>query len=163
MAVNVSQAQFSHPLFLDSLKRALADAKAPAHCVELEITESMAMTDPALLIQTLHQIKQLGAQVSIDDFGTGFSSLSHLQKLNVDKLKIDRAFVNEIGSKSGEGNIAKMIVQLSQSLNIKVIAEGVETEHQADTLMSFGCHLAQGYLYARPLTKEDLRNWLASK
>lgn len=163
MAVNVSQAQFSHPLFLDSLKRALADTKAPAHCVELEITESMAMTDPALLIQTLHQIKQLGAQVSIDDFGTGFSSLSHLQKLNVDKLKIDRAFVNEIGSKSGEGNIAKMIVQLSQSLNIKVIAEGVETEHQADTLMSFGCHLAQGYLYARPLTKEDLRNWLASK
>lgn len=163
MAVNVSQAQFSHPLFLDSLKRALADTKAPAHCVELEITESMAMTDPALLIQTLHQIKQLGAQVSIDDFGTGFSSLSHLQKLNVDKLKIDRAFVNEIGSKSGEGNIAKMIVQLSQSLNIKVIAEGVETEHQADTLMSFGCHLAQGYLYARPLTKEDLRNWLAGK
>lgn len=163
MAVNVSQAQFSHPLFLESLKRALADTKAPAHCVELEITESMAMTDPALLIQTLHQIKQLGAQVSIDDFGTGFSSLSHLQKLNVDKLKIDRAFVNEIGSKSGEGNIAKMIVQLSQSLNIKVIAEGVETEHQADTLMSFGCHLAQGYLYARPLTKEDLRNWLASK
>ncbi len=163
MAVNVSQAQFSHPLFLDSLKRALVDTKAPAHCVELEITESMAMTDPALLIQTLHQIKQLGAQVSIDDFGTGFSSLSHLQKLNVDKLKIDRAFVNEIGSKSGEGNIAKMIVQLSQSLNIKVIAEGVETEHQADTLMSFGCHLAQGYLYARPLTKEDLRNWLASK
>lgn len=163
MAVNVSQAQFSHPLFLDSLKRALTDTKAPAHCVELEITESMAMTDPALLIQTLHQIKQLGAQVSIDDFGTGFSSLSHLQKLNVDKLKIDRAFVNEIGSKSGEGNIAKMIVQLSQSLNIKVIAEGVETEHQADTLMSFGCHLAQGYLYARPLTKEDLRNWLASK
>nr|WP_315484106.1 EAL domain-containing protein [uncultured Undibacterium sp.] len=163
MAVNVSQAQFSHPLFLESLKRALHDTKAPAHCVELEITESMAMTDPELLIQTLFQIKQLGAQVSIDDFGTGFSSLSHLQKLNVDKLKIDRAFVNEISDKSGEGSIAKMIVQLSQSLNIKVIAEGVETEHQADTLMSFGCHLAQGYLYARPLTKEDLRSWLAKK
>ncbi|MBC3874583.1 EAL domain-containing protein [Undibacterium sp. LX15W] len=163
MAINVSQAQFSHPLFLQSLERALLDTQAPAQCVELEITESMAMTDPELLIRTLHHIKRLGAQVSIDDFGTGFSSLSHLQKLNVDKLKIDRAFVNEIGDKSGDGSIAKMIVQLSQSLNIKVIAEGVETEQQADTLMSYGCHLAQGYLYARPLTKEDLRVWLAKK
>ncbi|MFA9275524.1 MAG: EAL domain-containing protein [Candidatus Aquirickettsiella gammari] len=163
MAINVSQAQFSHPLFLQSLERALLDTQAPAQCVELEITESMAMTDPELLIQTLHHIKRLGVQVSIDDFGTGFSSLSHLQKLNVDKLKIDRAFVNEIGEKSGDGSIAKMIVQLSQSLNIKVIAEGVETEHQADTLMSYGCDLAQGYLYARPLTKEDLRNWLSQK
>jgi diguanylate cyclase (GGDEF)-like protein len=162
MAVNVSQAQFSHPLFLQSLERALNDTQAPAQCVELEITESMAMTDPELLIQTLQHIKRLGAQVSIDDFGTGFSSLSHLQKLNVDKLKIDRAFVNEISDKSGEGSIAKMIVQLSQSLNIKVIAEGVETEHQADTLLSFGCHLAQGYLYARPLAKADLRAWIAN-
>ncbi|MBR7800299.1 EAL domain-containing protein [Undibacterium sp. FT137W] len=162
MAVNVSQAQFSHPLFLQSLERALQDTKAPANCVELEITESMAMTDPELLIQTLQHIQHLGAQVSIDDFGTGFSSLSHLQKLNVDKLKIDRAFVNEIGDKSSEGSIAKMIVQLSQSLNIKVIAEGVETQQQAETLMSYGCHFAQGYLYAKPLTKLDLRNWLSS-
>ncbi|MFZ6820149.1 bifunctional diguanylate cyclase/phosphodiesterase [Undibacterium sp. Ji22W] len=163
MAINVSQAQFSHPLFLQSLESALLDTQAPAQCVELEITESMAMTDPELLIRTLHHIKRLGAQVSIDDFGTGFSSLSHLQKLNVDKLKIDRAFVNEIGDKSSDGSIAKMIVQLSQSLNIKVIAEGVETEQQADTLMSYGCHLAQGYLYARPLTREDLRLWLSKK
>ncbi|MFZ6799920.1 bifunctional diguanylate cyclase/phosphodiesterase [Undibacterium sp. Di24W] len=161
MAVNVSQAQFSHPLFLQSLERALSESRAPANCVELEITESMAMTDPELLIKTLLHIKQLGVQVSIDDFGTGFSSLSHLQKLNVDKLKIDRAFVNEINETSDEGSIAKMIVQLSKSLNIKVIAEGVETERQAQTLMSFGCHLAQGYLYARPLTKDDLRSWLA--
>lgn len=161
MAVNVSQAQFSHPQFLQSLERALIDTRAPASCLELEITESMAMNDPEMLIKTLHHIKQLGVQISIDDFGTGFSSLSHLQKLNVDKLKIDRAFVNEINDKSGEGSIAKMIVQLSQSLNIKVIAEGVETKLQADTLMSFGCHLAQGYLYAKPKTQLDLRAWLA--
>jgi diguanylate cyclase (GGDEF)-like protein len=161
MAINVSQAQFSHPLFLQSLERALVDTKAPANCIELEITESMAMTDLELLIKTLQHIKQLGAQVSIDDFGTGFSSLSHLQKLNVDKLKIDRAFVNEIADHSSDGSIAKMIVQLSQSLNIKVIAEGVETQHQAETLMAFGCNLAQGYLYAHPQTKEDLRDYLA--
>ncbi len=163
MAINVSQAQFSHPLFLQSLELALKDSQALANCVELEITESMAMTDPELLIKTLLHIKHLGVQVSIDDFGTGFSSLSHLQKLNVDKLKIDRAFVNEINESSDEGSIAKMIVQLSKSLNIKVIAEGVETECQAETLMSFGCHLAQGYLYARPLSKDDLRSWLEKR
>lgn len=162
MAVNVSQAQFSHPLFLQSLEHALQDTQVPADCLELEITESMAMTDPDLLIRTLQHIKQLGVQISIDDFGTGFSSLSHLQKLKVDKLKIDRAFVNEINDRSGDGSIAKMIVQLSQSLNIKVIAEGVETSYQAETLMGFGCHFAQGYLYAKPKTREDLHAWLAN-
>ncbi|CAN5744905.1 EAL domain-containing protein [soil metagenome] len=160
MAINVSQAQFSHPLFMQTLHRALLDSKAPPACIELEITESMAMKDPDLLIKTLHQIKQLGIHVSIDDFGTGFSSLSHLQKLDVDKLKIDRAFVNEISNRSGNGSIAKMVVQLGQSLDMSVIAEGVETSMQADTLLSFGCHLAQGYLYAKPMTPDDLHLWL---
>ena len=160
MAVNVSQAQFSHPLFMTSLRRALDDSNAPAHCLELEITESMAMTDPEMLIKILQQIKQLGVQISIDDFGTGFSSLSHLQKLNVDKLKIDRAFVNEITADNTEGSIAKMIVQLSQSLNIKIIAEGVETQEQASTLQTFGCHFAQGYFYAKPINQQDFSNWL---
>ena len=92
MAINVSQAQFSHPLFMQTLHKALQDTSAPPQFVELEITESMAMKDPDLLIKTLHQIKQLGVSVSIDDFGTGFSSLSHLQKLDVDK-QIGRAHV----------------------------------------------------------------------
>jgi diguanylate cyclase (GGDEF)-like protein len=163
MAINVSQAQFSHPLFMHTLHRALLDSKAPPDCIELEITESMAMEDPELLIKTLHQIKQLGIRVSIDDFGTGFSSLSHLQKLDVDKLKIDRAFVNEIKDSSGDGSIAKMVVQLGQSLNMEIIAEGVETAMQAEILLSFGCHLAQGYHYAKPMTKEDLHTWLEKK
>lgn len=163
MAINVSQAQFSHPLFMQTLHSALQDSKAPPECIELEITESMAMKDPELLIKTLHQIKQLGIRVSIDDFGTGFSSLSHLQKLDVDKLKIDRAFVNEIKDNSGEGSIAKMVVQLGQSLDMAIIAEGVETTMQANILLSFGCHLAQGYLYAKPMTPDDLHAWLASQ
>jgi diguanylate cyclase (GGDEF)-like protein len=163
MAINVSQAQFSHPLFMQTLHRALQDSKAPPSCIELEITESMAMKDPELLIKTLHQIKQLGIHVSIDDFGTGFSSLSHLQKLDVDKLKIDRAFVNEINQGSGNASIAKMVVQLGQSLEMAIIAEGVETQMQADTLLSFGCHLAQGYFYAKPMTQDDLHAWLKIK
>src|SRR5450830_1939030 len=115
MAINVSQAQFSHPLFMETLHKALEETKVPPQFVELEITESMAMKDPDLLIKTLHQIKQLGVSISIDDFGTGFSSLSHLQKLHV------------------------------------------------DTLVSFGCHLAQGYFYAKPLTRDDLHVWLKQK
>jgi diguanylate cyclase (GGDEF)-like protein len=163
MAINVSQAQFSHPLFMQSLNKALQDTQAPPGCIELEITESMAMKDPELLIKTLYQIKQLGIRISIDDFGTGFSSLSHLQKLNVDKLKIDRAFVNEIDNATGNGSIAKMVVQLGQSLEMEIIAEGVETQTQTDTLLSFGCHLAQGYLYAKPMTRDDLYPWLENQ
>ncbi|MBC3860645.1 EAL domain-containing protein [Undibacterium jejuense] len=163
MAINVSQAQFSHPLFMQTLHKALEETKAPPKFVELEITESMAMKDPDLLIKTLHQIKQLGVSISIDDFGTGFSSLSHLQKLDVDKLKIDRAFVNDIQLDTNEGSIAKMIVQLGQNLGLSIIAEGVENQMQADTLISFGCHLAQGYFYAKPLTRTDLHAWLKQK
>ncbi|MFZ6755587.1 GGDEF/EAL domain-containing response regulator [Undibacterium sp. Ji50W] len=163
MAINVSQVQFSHPLFMQSLNKALTDTKVPPNFVELEITESMAMKDPELLVKTLHQIKQLGMSVSIDDFGTGFSSLSHLQKLDVDKLKIDRAFVNEIQKNSSEGSIAKMIVQLGQNLGLSIIAEGVESEMQAATLLSYDCHIAQGYLYSKPLTRDDLHAWLATR
>ncbi|MBY0573162.1 MAG: EAL domain-containing protein [Undibacterium sp.] len=160
MAINVSQAQFSHPLFLQMIERALRDSKAPPHQVELEITESMAMTDPEILTNSLQKLKALGMRISIDDFGTGFSSLSQLQKLNVDKLKIDRAFVSEISRGNEEASIAKMIVQLSQSLNLEIIAEGVETEEQKLALLSFGCNHAQGFLYSKGLDKNALLTWL---
>jgi diguanylate cyclase (GGDEF)-like protein len=160
IAVNVSQAQFLHPLFLQSVERAVSDSEIAPHCLELEITESMAMTDPDALIDSIAKLKAMGVRVSIDDFGTGFSSLSHLQKLKVDKLKIDRAFVNQMTS--NDASIAKMIVQLSQSLKIDVIAEGVETQEQADLLMSFGCNFAQGFFYAKPQTKTELKQWLTS-
>lgn len=163
MAINVSQAQFSHPLFMQTLHKVLDETRVPPEFVELEITESMAMKDPDLLITTLQQIKQLGVSISIDDFGTGFSSLSHLQKLAVDKLKIDRAFVNDISNNANEGSIAKMIVQLGQNLGLSIIAEGVETRDQANTLLTYGCHLAQGYFYSKPLSKQDLHQWMAEQ
>lgn len=160
MAVNVSQAQFMHPLFLQMLKRALTDSGISPQNLELEITESMAMTDPELVIANLEKIKEMGVRISIDDFGTGFSSLSQLQKLKVNKLKIDRTFINEICTGTDEGSIAKMIVELSQSLQLEVIAEGVENQLQADTLKTFGCHNAQGFLFAKPQNKNDLYLWL---
>ncbi len=160
MSINVSQAQFRHPHFLESLTRALHDTGAPAQWVELEITESMAMEEPDLLVELLGLIKETGVSIAIDDFGTGFSSLSYLQRLNVDKLKIDRAFVTEITGSSRGSSIAEMVIQLGRNLGLRVIAEGVEDERQAQILTTLGCELAQGYLFSKPMPAPQLTAWL---
>lgn len=160
MSVNVSQVQFRHPYFLSMLRKALEDTNAPPHCIELEITESMAMEEPDALIKLLDQITETGVSIAIDDFGTGFSSLSHLQKLSVDRLKIDRAFVTEITDSSRGSSIAEMIIQLGRNLELDVIAEGVEDERQAKILTELGCPFGQGYLFAKPLSSDVLHDWL---
>ncbi|MGK5026223.1 putative bifunctional diguanylate cyclase/phosphodiesterase [Janthinobacterium sp. RB2R34] len=162
MSVNVSQVQFRHPLFLDMLRTALEDTQAPPEFIELEITESMAMEEPDLLIKMLWQIKQTGVSIAIDDFGTGFSSLSYLQRLQVDRLKIDRAFVTEITGSARGSSIAEMVIQLGRNLGLAVIAEGVEDERQAQILQSLGCPMAQGFLFARPMTADALVSWLSN-
>nr|WP_315396554.1 EAL domain-containing protein [uncultured Duganella sp.] len=161
MSINVSQVQFRHPLFLDMLRRALEDTGAPPRYVELEITESMAMEEPDMLIKMLGQIKQTGVSIAIDDFGTGFSSLSYLQRLQIDRLKIDRAFVTEITGSARGSSIAEMVIQLGRNLGLSVIAEGVEDERQAQILQALGCPLAQGFLFARPMTATALDGWLS--
>jgi diguanylate cyclase (GGDEF)-like protein len=163
MSVNVSQAQFLHPEFLNSVRRAINDAAIPPELLDLEITESMAMEDPAFLMETLHQLKKIGVKISIDDFGTGFSSLSYLQKLPIDQLKIDRSFISQVMHDVNGASIPKMIIQLCQSLGLSVIAEGVEDMKQVDALMAFGCTLAQGYLYSKPLESFNLLEWLKSR
>jgi diguanylate cyclase len=160
MAINVSQAQFRHPLFLETLRKILDETQAPPTSIELEITESMAMEEPETLMRMLDQIKQTGVTIAIDDFGTGFSSLSFLQQLHVDKLKIDRAFVTEITNSSRGSSIAEMVVQLGRNLDLAVIAEGVEDETQAGILNKLGCPLGQGYLFAKPMTPDLLTEWL---
>ncbi|MBV7534488.1 EAL domain-containing protein [Duganella sp. sic0402] len=160
MSINVSQVQFRHPHFLDMLKRALEDTGAPPQNIELEITESMAMEEPDMLIKMLAQIKQTGVSIAIDDFGTGFSSLSYLQRLQIDRLKIDRAFVTEITGSARGSSIAEMVIQLGRNLGLSVIAEGVEDERQAQILQALGCPLAQGFLFARPMTAAALDGWL---
>jgi diguanylate cyclase (GGDEF)-like protein len=162
MSINVSQVQFRHPHFIEMLRQALADTGAPPERVELEITESMAMEEPDLLIERLAEIKRTGVSIAIDDFGTGFSSLSYLQRLCVDRLKIDRAFVTEITDAARGSSIAEMVIELGRNLGLSIIAEGVEDEVQAQILQSLGCPLAQGYLFARPLTPQALIEWLGS-
>jgi diguanylate cyclase (GGDEF)-like protein len=162
MSVNVSQVQFRHPGFLDMLRAALAATGAPPERVELEITESMAMEEPDLLIERLAEIKRTGVSIAIDDFGTGFSSLSYLQRLQVDRLKIDRAFVSEITGSVRGSSIAEMVIELGRNLGLSIIAEGVEDQRQAQILQALGCPLAQGYLFSRPLSPEQLLEWLGT-
>ena len=161
MSINVSQVQFRHPHFIDMLRRALKDTGAPPEYVELEITESMAMEEPDVLAELLAQIKGTGVSIAIDDFGTGFSSLSHLQRLKVDRLKIDRAFVSEITGSSRGSSIAEMVIQLGRNLGLSIIAEGVEDQRQAQILQALGCTRAQGFLFSRPLAADQLHQWLA--
>jgi diguanylate cyclase (GGDEF)-like protein len=163
MAVNVSVVQFRHPDFIGMLERALADSGANPANVELEITESVAMLDPERIVLLLKRIKELGFTVAIDDFGTGFSSLAYLQRLPVDRLKIDRGFVSRITFEGDAKNIAGMIIDLGCNLGMEIIAEGVEDAAQADFLRERGCHEAQGFLYARPLDETALREWLRQR
>ena len=160
MAVNISMAQFRHPQFVTILQAALRDSALPGDALELEITESMAMEDLDMVLAVLASIRATGATVAIDDFGTGFSSLSQLRQLQVERLKIDRAFVNETSNAAG-ASIAGMVVNLGCTLGMRVLAEGIETEEQALHLQQMGCHEGQGYHFARPMPAELLEGWLA--
>jgi diguanylate cyclase (GGDEF)-like protein len=163
MSVNVSQIQFRHPEFLEKLNAALIDTGINPKCLELEITESVAMEDPDFMLETLHMVRELGISIAIDDFGTGYSSLSHLRQLPIDRLKIDRAFVTELNQEVSGGHIASMVIELGRNLNLTVIAEGIEDEHQAQTLLKLGCHEGQGYLYAKPLMPQEFAQWLLTR
>jgi len=160
MSVNVSQIQFRHPEFLEKLNAALIDTGINPKCLELEITESVAMEDPDFMLETLHMLRELGISIAIDDFGTGYSSLSHLRQLPIDRLKIDRAFVNELSQDVSGGHIASMVIELGRNLNLTVIAEGIENEGQAQKLLALGCHEGQGYLYAKGLIPQQFDAWL---
>jgi diguanylate cyclase (GGDEF)-like protein len=163
MSVNVSQIQFRHPEFLERLRSAITDTGINPQCLELEITESVAMEDPDFMLETLQKVRKMDISIAIDDFGTGYSSLSHLRQLPIDRLKIDRAFVSELGNAVLGGHIASMVIELGRNLNLTVIAEGIEEESQAQTLLRMGCHEGQGYLYAKPMVPAQLVEWIQAR
>ncbi|MDO9192449.1 MAG: EAL domain-containing protein, partial [Undibacterium sp.] len=127
--------------------------------LELEITESVTMASADVFEDSLAQFKKMGVQIAIDDFGTGFSSLSYLDKLPVDRLKIDIAFVRQIDTPEGP-RIAELITQLGKKLGLKLIAEGIETEHHWQVLQEMGCHEGQGFLIAKPMIEAELMDWI---
>jgi len=159
IAVNVSIMQFRQSDFIKVVQDALQESGLSPHDLELEITESMTMSGTTSILESLAALKQLGIQIAIDDFGTGFSSLSYLEKLPVDRLKIDRAFVNQIDTPEGP-RIAELITQLGKKLGLKVIAEGIESSTHWDALVGIDCTEGQGYHIARPMSEEQLVDWI---
>lgn len=156
MAVNVSARQFKQADFVDSVLATLAQTRAPAKLLKLELTESMLVDDVEAIIDKMGALKARGVSFSLDDFGTGYSSLSYLKRLPLDQLKIDQGFVKNIVSDPNDAAIAKMVVVLAESMGLSVIAEGVELQAQADFLAHQGCHAYQGYLFSRPLPLDAL-------
>ena len=163
MAINVSHVQFREPDFVALIERVLNDCQVRAAQVELELTESVAMEHLDSITAKLAEIRRMGVSIALDDFGTGYSSLNVLKQLNVDRLKIDRAFVQEIGPSDDASGIATLVVALGRQLNLSTIAEGVETEEQRICLQALGCQEGQGYWFARPLTAKQLETWLAAR
>lgn len=160
VAVNISMPQFRDPLFVANVKNTVKDTGIPAANLELEITESLVMDEPQIVVEALKDLKSSGIQIAIDDFGTGFSSMSYLQQLPLDRLKVDRAFVNEI-EPGKQAFIAETIVTLGQKLGLKTIAEGVEKKEQAAYMLKLGCDEAQGYMYAKPMPFDELITFLS--
>ncbi len=160
MAVNVSVVQFQSEDFIENVAAALQETGVPPALVEMEITESVAMTNAAEVEAKLHALKTLGLTIAIDDFGTGFSSLSYLDRLPLDRLKIDRSFVTNIGNGEEGSRITEMIIGLGHKLDMTIIAEGVEDEAQRTLLANLGAHEAQGYLFGKPMGADDIGAWL---
>lgn len=150
LAVNVSARQFRDPGFVADLRLLLAESGAPASRLKLEITESLLIEDVDEMVKKMAEIQSLGVRFALDDFGTGYSSLAYLQQLPLEQLKIDRSFVRDLESNANDAAIARTIVALAHSLELQVVAEGVETEAQRELLRQMGCDAYQGYLFGRP-------------
>lgn len=160
IAVNVSPRQFRQANFVDTVRSALQASGLDPQCLELEITESTLVLDADKFIATLHELKAVGVRLAIDDFGTGYSSMAYLKDFPVDRLKIDKSFVDNLENESAKKPILKAIVALGQSLGLKVIAEGVETAYEHEHLKEMGCDELQGYYFSKPLSAEAFENLL---
>lgn len=154
VSVNLSSRQFDQPDLVDQVEAALNESGLEAHYLDLEITETVAMSQSATSQSNLRALKELGVDLSIDDFGSGYSSLAYLKHLPVDNLKIDRAFVQHATSEP-DGSIIGAILQLARAVGVKATAEGIETAQQLAKLRDLDCPFGQGFLFSRPLTADD--------
>jgi diguanylate cyclase (GGDEF)-like protein/PAS domain S-box-containing protein len=156
MAVNLSVRQFKQKELVQRIAAVLQETGLASHYLELEITESMVMEDPTAAERVLDRLHEMGIHLAVDDFGTGYSSLSYLKRFPIDFLKIDRSFVHDIPQDQNDAAIARAIIALARSLELRVVAEGVETEAQRAFLKAEGCQEAQGYLLGRPIDAEAM-------
>jgi len=156
VAVNLSATQFQQPGLVHSVRKALQVSGLSPEYLELEITENIAVYNEESVIAVLDELRALGIQIAIDDFGTGYSSLSYLKRFPIDKLKIDQSFVRDYQPSAPDDGIIRAIIAMARSLNLMVIAEGVETREQSDFLRLNGCNEVQGYFYGKPMPGGDL-------
>lgn len=154
IAVNLSARQLKADI-ISTIEVALAVSGLPAQSLELELTESMIMGNPQESVSILSKLKALGLTIAVDDFGTGYSSLSYLKRFPIDTLKIDREFVRDITNDPDDAAITSAIIALAHSLELNVVAEGVETQEQLNFLAMQGCDQVQGFLLSKPLNAED--------
>ena len=154
VAVNLSASHFSHPLLLNVVREALYQSGLPASGLELEVTESATMRSPEETAGIIQQLRDMGIALSLDDFGTGFSSLAYLHRFNFHTLKIDRSFIGDFSNKKRDSTIVSAIVALAHALELNVIAEGIETQEQLTFLSAASCKYGQGYLFGKAMKPE---------
>jgi diguanylate cyclase (GGDEF)-like protein/PAS domain S-box-containing protein len=162
VAVNLSARQLNGQPLIRLVEQALASSGLPPHCLELELTESLMMSNMELTLETLQILHAMGVQIAIDDFGTGYSNFAYLRKLPVSCLKIDRQFIHDLSDTSARDTtiITQALISLAHNLNLRVTAEGVETEHQLHLLQQQGCDEIQGFIYGNALSPDDFKNAL---
>ncbi len=163
VSANLSSQHFKHPGLVPAIVKALDDTGLSPRYLEIEITESIFMENIKEVISRVNEIKSRGIRLTMDDFGTGYSSLSYLKNLPLDAIKIDRSFVKDIQTDPGSAAIVKAIIAMSNSLNLDVVAEGVETEQQLSFLLEQGCNKMQGYLLSRPLPPQEASKFLTKE
>jgi predicted signal transduction protein with EAL and GGDEF domain len=163
VAVNLSAVQFKNRRLFETVQAALRETGMAPTRLELEITESLLLSDNEPTLRTLHQLRELGVRISMDDFGTGYSSLSYLRSFPFDKIKIDRSFMRDLKTRGDSLAIVKAVIGLGQSLGMSTTAEGIETEEQLAAVREQGCNEVQGFLFAPPLSVHAVDELLAAE
>jgi EAL domain-containing protein (putative c-di-GMP-specific phosphodiesterase class I) len=161
ISVNLSAVQFAKRGLAEVVREVLRPTGLEPNCLSLEITETVILRDAELLGDPLRELKNIGVRIVLDDFGTGYSSLGYLTRLPLDALKVDRSFVDGLGTERRDTKITEAIVAMSKALSLEVIGEGVESELQAQELLRLGCHQAQGFYFSRPVPAADITRMLA--
>jgi EAL domain-containing protein (putative c-di-GMP-specific phosphodiesterase class I) len=156
VSVNISSRQVPDPDLLGDIQRALSRTGLPADAMVLELTESILLEHTAEAMSLLNRLRALGVRLAIDDFGTGYSSLSYLHRLPIDILKIDRAFVEPLGTDANAAKLIRAIVSLGESMSLRTVGEGIESTQQATRLRALGCDYGQGFLYGMPMLSKEL-------
>jgi EAL domain-containing protein (putative c-di-GMP-specific phosphodiesterase class I) len=161
VGLNVSSESFANPRLVASLERRLAEHGVSPRLIAVEMVESVFIDkDTKEVIEKLAALRRLGVSVDLDDFGTGYAALVHLRKFQIDRIKVDRSFILEIGKDPDNEVIVSAIVKLAQNLGLRCIAEGVETLEQLDFLRRLGCEEVQGYYFGKPMSQDAMTDWL---